>query len=167
MEATKRADSRTGAHEPDLHATLCAAIVKRSMVMFEYGDLIRVVEPHRYGVNSAGHAILSGWLRAGYSHSDPAGGWRSYLRNDIRALQVLDAPFAGTRPGYAAHDDRMREVFAELTPTAMEMSLEAPRPARETPTSRPISQRPPAAAFTRPANRTHGDERDEPSGAGR
>ncbi len=131
MEATKRADSRDGAHEPDLHATLCAAIVKRSMVMFEYGDLVRVVEPYRYGVNSADHAILSGWLRAGYSRSDPAGGWRNYLRSEIRALQVLDAPFAGTRPGYSAHDDRMREVFAELTPTAMEMPLEAPLPARE------------------------------------
>ena len=101
----------------ELREQLCAAITRRSLVMFEYGDLIRVVEPHRFGINSAGHEMLSGWLRAGYSRSDPAGGWRNYLLSDVSALQVLDAPFAGTRPGYAAHDPRMREVYCELTPT--------------------------------------------------
>ncbi|HET7189371.1 MAG TPA: hypothetical protein VFI52_14575 [Gemmatimonadaceae bacterium] len=123
-------------HSPDLHQQLCAAITRRSLVMFDYGDLIRVVEPHRYGVNSAGHPMLSGWLRAGYSRSDPAGGWRNYLASEIRSLQLLDAPFAGTRPGYAAHDPRMREVFAELTPTAMEIAVDGPHIVRE-PTSNP------------------------------
>ena len=100
----------------ELRAQLCAAIRRRSLVMFEYGDLIRVVEPHRFGINSAGHEMLSGWLRAGYSRSDPAGGWRNYLVSDVSALQVLDAPFAGTRPGYVAPDPRMREVYCELDP---------------------------------------------------
>lgn len=124
-------------HAPDLHQQLCAAITRRSLVMFDYGDLIRVVEPHRYGVNSAGHFMLSGWLRAGYSRSDPAGGWRNYLLSEIQSLQLLDAPFAGTRPGYAAHDARMREVFAELTPTAMEIAVDGPHVVRE-PTASPI-----------------------------
>jgi hypothetical protein len=115
----------------ELSAQLCAAITRRSLVMFEYGDLIRVVEPHRFGVNSAGHSMLSGWLRAGYSRSDPAGGWRNYLASDIKALQLLDAPFAGTRPGYAAHDPRMREVFCQLTPTAVDMPAEPPFVVRE------------------------------------
>jgi hypothetical protein len=114
-----------------LNGQLCAAITRRSLVMFEYGDLIRVVEPHRFGVNSAGHVMLSGWLRAGYSRSDPAGGWRNYLVGEIKALQLLDAPFAGTRPGYAAHDPRMREVFCELTPTAVDAPGEAPFIVRE------------------------------------
>jgi hypothetical protein len=139
----------------DLHHQLCAAITRRSLVMFEYGDLIRVVEPHRFGVNSAGHPMLSGWLRAGYSRSDPAGGWRNYLLGDIRALQILDAPFAGTRPGYAAHDARMREVFCELTPSAVDVPAEGPYVVREpatTSTSRPTPtahEAPPEAARTR------------------
>ena len=110
----------------DLRAQLCVAIQRRSLVMFEYGDLIRVVEPHRFGVNSVGHEMLSGWLRAGYSRSDPAGGWRNYLLRDVSALQVLDAPFAGARPGYAAHDPRMRDVFCELASPVQEMALEGP-----------------------------------------
>jgi hypothetical protein len=75
--------------------------------------------------------MLSGWLRAGYSRSDPAGGWRNYLLTDVSALQVLDAPFAGTRPGYAAHDPRMREVFCELTPSAADAPVEGPYIVRE------------------------------------
>jgi hypothetical protein len=110
----------------ELRAQLCGAIHRRSLVMFEYGDLIRVVEPHRFGVNSAGHEMLSGWLRAGYSRSDPAGGWRNYLLPDVSALQVLDAPFAGARPGYATHDARMREVYCELGPSADAMPVEGP-----------------------------------------
>jgi hypothetical protein len=99
---------------------LRAAIAERSLVMFEYADLIRVVEPHRYGINSAGHRMLSGWLRAGYSRSDPSGGWRNYLLRDISAFQRLAAPFAGARPGFAPHDPRMREVYAELPAPAVE-----------------------------------------------
>jgi hypothetical protein len=110
----------------ELRAQLCGAIHRRSLVMFEYGDLIRVVEPHRFGVNSAGHEMLSGWLRAGYSRSDPAGGWRNYLLHDVSALQVLDAPFAGARPGYAAHDGRMREVYCELGASSETMPVEGP-----------------------------------------
>jgi len=115
----------------ELREQLCGAIARRSLVMFEYGDLIRVVEPHRFGVNSAGHEMLSGWLRAGYSRSDPAGGWRNYLISDVRALQVLDAPFAGTRPGYVATDPRMRDVYCQLTPTETDVPAAGPYVVRE------------------------------------
>jgi hypothetical protein len=110
----------------ELNEQLCTAITRRSLVMFEYGDLIRVVEPHRVGVNSAGRLMLSGWLRAGYSRSDPSGGWRNYLLRDISSFQRLDAPFAGARPGYAAHDPRMRETFAELPAATTDVPSRGP-----------------------------------------
>jgi hypothetical protein len=118
--------------ETDINQQLCTAITRRSLVMFEHGDLIRVVEPHRVGINSAGHPVLSGWLRAGYSRTDSAGGWRNYLLSDIQGLQLLDAPFAGTRPGYSTHDARMREVLCQLTPSAVEaMPSDGPSVVRE------------------------------------
>jgi hypothetical protein len=156
---------------PDLHAQLCSAITRRSLVMFEYGDLIRVVEPHRFGVNSAGHEMLSGWLRAGYSRSDPAGGWRNYLLPDIHALQVLDAPFAGTRPGYAAHDHRMPKVYAELTPSSMEIPVEGPYVVREPMAASAASAAPPdvtaqaTRAVSSDATVTHDGETDPPGAA--
>lgn len=115
----------------ELTRQICTAITRRSLVMFEYGDLIRVVEPHRFGVNGAAHLMLSGWLRAGYSRSDPAGGWRNYLAAEIHAFQVLDAPFAGTRPGYAARDPRMLEVYCQLTPSAVDVPADGPYIVRE------------------------------------
>jgi hypothetical protein len=158
----------------ELRAQLCAAIRRRSLVMFEYGDLIRVVEPHRYGVNSAGHEMLSGWLRAGYSRSDPAGGWRNYLLSDVHALQVLDAPFAGTRPGYVAHDPRMREVYCELTATVADIPAEGPFVVRDTSAPAPAAESTPhedattAEAAPPSTERTHTShgEAEPPASAG-
>jgi hypothetical protein len=143
----------------ELREQLCGAIRRRSLVMFEYGDLIRVVEPHRFGVNSAGHEMLSGWLRAGYSRSDPAGGWRNYLLHEVSALQVLDAPFAGARPGYAAHDARMREVYCELGPAVEEMPVEGPFIVQDSP--------PPTPAATLPASDSSPDAPKRPVEAAR
>ena len=156
----------------ELRDQLCAAIRRRSLVMFEYGDLIRVVEPHRFGINSAGHEMLSGWLRACYSRSDPAGGWRNYLLHEVSALQVLDAPFAGARPGYAAHDPRMPQVYCELGPTVEEMPVEGPFIVQERPaiTAASVSAATGSAPDTpqRPveAARTRDGEIDPPQAAG-
>ena len=145
------------------------AIARRSLVMFEYADLIRVVEPHRYGINSAGKPMLSGWLRAGYSRSDPSGGWRNYLLADISAFQNLDAPFARARPGYNPRDARMREVFAELPDPAADAqasSGEAPFIVREPGVAAPPmtadAQSPPAAERPVEAARTQDGEIDPP-----
>src|SRR5215208_2696327 len=155
----------------ELREQLCAAIRRRSLVMFEYGDLIRVVEPHRFGINSAGHEMLSGWLRAGYSRSDPAGGWRNYLVRDVSALQVLDAPFAGTRPGYVAHDPRMREVYCELEPTEADTQAEGPFVVREPSAGGPATapaesaDAPPPIQHPVEAARTRDGEVDPPAAA--
>ncbi|HEX7979814.1 MAG TPA: hypothetical protein VF461_14500 [Gemmatimonadaceae bacterium] len=141
----------------ELREQLCGAIQRRSLVMFEYGDLIRVVEPHRFGVNSAGHEMLSGWLRAGYSRSDPAGGWRNYLLHEVSALQVLDAPFAGARPGYAAQDPRMPLVFCELGPAVAEMPVEGPFVVQDTPAVKPAPA-PSSANENNPDVPTHSAE---------
>ena len=149
----------------DIRQLLCTAISRRSLVMFEYGDLIRVVEPHRFGVNSAGHEMLSGWLRAGYSRSDPAGGWRNYLLTELSALQVLDAPFAGTRPGYTGHDPRMREVFCELTPSVADAPVDGPFIVREVMRQSKENPASPSAPLPAESARTRDGEIDPPEAA--
>jgi hypothetical protein len=32
---------------------ICQAIKKKRLLMFGYGDFVRVVEPHMFGINSA------------------------------------------------------------------------------------------------------------------
>ena len=97
-----------------MNATICEAIRARRLLMFEYADLMRVVEPHLYGVNSAGHDALTAWLRPGHSRVDPQGGWRMYLVSDMHALQPLDETFERPRPGYNARDPRMERVHCAL-----------------------------------------------------
>ena len=97
-----------------LRETVCDAIRGRRLLMFAYGGLVRVVEPHIFGVNTAGHEALSAWLRPGYSRSDPAGGWRMYRADGISALQPLDESFSGARAGYNPGDPHMVTVYCSL-----------------------------------------------------
>jgi hypothetical protein len=94
--------------------TICGAIRARRLLMFEYADLMRVVEPHLFGVNSAGHEALTAWLRPGHSRTDPQGGWRTYLVRDMHHVQALDETFARARPGYNARDERMQRVYCAV-----------------------------------------------------
>ncbi|MFN2567381.1 MAG: hypothetical protein ABR499_20480 [Gemmatimonadaceae bacterium] len=100
-----------------MNSLICEAIRKMRLLMFGYGDFVRVVEPHMFGVNSAGHEMLSAWLRPGHSRSDPDGGWRNYLTSDITNLQMLDETFARPREGFNAADPRMREIYCQLGAT--------------------------------------------------
>lgn len=67
-----------------LHALLCDAIRARRLVRFTYDGYERVVEPYVYGVNTAGHEALLGWLVAGWTASETAPGWRMYLVPEMR-----------------------------------------------------------------------------------
>ena len=93
---------------------ICKAIRARTLLMFGYGDTVRIVEPHVYGVNTAGHEVLGAWLRPGHSRTDPQGGWRNYLLDGIRDLQTLDEHFPGPRPGYNPDDPRIPTVYCRL-----------------------------------------------------
>ena len=101
-----------------MHELLLRAIRERRLLMFAYRDTLRIVEAHRYGEAANGHRLLNAWLRPGHSRSEPEGGWRSFLLDDIESPQLLDETFAGARDGYAPSDRSMVTVFAELATTA-------------------------------------------------
>lgn len=102
-----------------LTALICDAIRGRKLMMYEYGGLIRVVEPHLLGETAAGALLLSGWLRPGYSRSDPNGGWRTWRVDRIGSEQLLDHQFPGPRPGYNPADPRMARVHCALSAAAL------------------------------------------------
>ena len=97
-----------------MNSLICQAIRSRRLLMFGYGNAVRVVEPHLYGVNSAGHEALSAWLRPGLSRADPDGGWRMYLADDLRSMQALPEIFIGPREGYNPNDPHFTEVYCQL-----------------------------------------------------
>jgi hypothetical protein len=83
------------------------------VVTFNYDGLARTVEPHVYGVNTAGHEALSAYQTGGFSRSSDRPGWRMFLLSGIRDLVVEDAKFEVTRPGYNPHDSGMSRIFAQ------------------------------------------------------
>jgi hypothetical protein len=97
-----------------MHALICEAIRARRLLMFGYGDSVRVVEPHLYGASAAGHELLSAWMRPGQSRSDPQGGWRSFRVDQMRNVEALPETFSGARPGYNPREERMARVFCRL-----------------------------------------------------
>ncbi len=44
-----------------MNAELIQAVFERRVVVFLYGGLLRTVEPHAYGVSTAGHEVLSAY----------------------------------------------------------------------------------------------------------
>jgi hypothetical protein len=98
---------------------ICDAIRARKLMMYAYGGLIRVVEPHLLGETNSGDPLLSGWLRPGYSRSDPNGGWRTWRVDRISSAQILDEQFPSPRPGYNPRDPRMVRVACALSAAAL------------------------------------------------
>jgi hypothetical protein len=95
---------------------ICTAVARHRLLIFGYADAVRVVEPHIYGRNTAGHDALSAWLRPGQSRTDPEGGWRMYRVDAILALQILPEGFAGPREGYNPDDPHFETVYCRLEP---------------------------------------------------
>ena len=92
---------------------LAQAVREHRIVRFYYNGLRRTVEPHVYGVNTAGHEALSAYQTGGFSRSSDRAGWRMFLVSDIQNLIVEDTTFERTRPGYNPGDSGMTRIFAQ------------------------------------------------------
>lgn len=103
----------TGAVDP----LFCTAIARRQLLIFGYADAVRIVEPHVYGRNTAGHDALSAWLRPGQSRVDPDGGWRMYLIDGLVSPQLLPEVFAAPREGYNPDDPHFETIYCRLDPS--------------------------------------------------
>ena len=104
------------ADSPGMDLRVCHAIATRALLMFGYRGTVRVVEPHLYGRNTAGHDALSAWMRPGWSRTDPEGGWRMFLAEDLASLSILPEHFEAPRPDYNAADPHFEAVYCQLPP---------------------------------------------------
>jgi hypothetical protein len=95
---------------------ICNAIAAHHLLAFSYEGFERIVEPHLCGHNTAGHDVLLAWFVRGYSESEAAAGWRTYLLTEMRNLRALEETFASVRPGYNPSDGSMRLVYCQLPP---------------------------------------------------
>lgn len=96
---------------------ICTAIAERRLLMFRYGGVMRVAEPHLYGVTTAGHEALSAWMRPGWSRTDPDGAWRMFRLDGVGELQALPEQFAAPRPDFNPDDAHFTDVFCRVSAT--------------------------------------------------
>ena len=97
-----------------MNQTIIDAIKNRRILSLQYHGFNRLVEPHTYGINKVGHAVLSCYQVAGGSRSNAVPDWKLFLIRDALAISMTDTVFQGVRPGYKRDTKTMQRIYAQL-----------------------------------------------------
>lgn len=97
-----------------MHNAIIEAIRERRVVSFVYRGSPREVEPHTYGINTAGHEALSCFQVSGASRSGTARDWKTLLISEMVALAKTGQAFPGPRPEYVRDSKTFRQIYAQL-----------------------------------------------------
>lgn len=94
---------------------IMSAIQKKLCMTFYYDGQFRHVEPHAYGVSSAGNQVLRAYQTAG-GHANDGGisPWHLFTVAKIRDLTLTTEHFSNARPKYERGDKGMSRIYAEL-----------------------------------------------------
>jgi len=93
---------------------LCDAIHSQQLVFFYYRGGFRAVEPHCYGISTAGNEVLRAYQVEGYSESGEPIGWKLFRVSEISSLTIMAEQFVGPRPEYNPDDSAMQTIFCCL-----------------------------------------------------
>ena len=99
-----------------MNTLVADAIRARRLLRFVYEGYERIVEPHLYGINTANHEMVSGFLVGGWSASETEPGWRNFLVSEMHDIHALAEGFGGPRAGFNPEDASFRQVFATVAP---------------------------------------------------
>lgn len=89
------------------------AIKNRNVIKFYYENELRIVEPHCYGITTAGNEGLRAFQIDGYSLSGKMG-WKMYDLGKAENIKIIGNTFQNPRTGYKKGDKGMNEIFIEL-----------------------------------------------------
>lgn len=90
-----------------------SAIETMSVLEFDYEGEPRVVEPHCYGITTAGNEAIRCYQIDGYSSSGKLG-WKLYDLSKASDIRTTSKTFSGPREGYKPGDKAMSQIFCEL-----------------------------------------------------
>lgn len=89
------------------------AIQNKNVIQFYYESELRVVEPHCYGITTAGNEGLRAYQIDGYTSSGKMG-WRLYDLGKANTIEIISKTFSTPRPDYNKGDKSMDKIFIEL-----------------------------------------------------
>ena len=91
------------------------AISTRHLLVIDYHGKTRVVEPHTFGLDRWGRALLCAYQVECDSQSGKTPlGWRFFFIEQISNARLDARRFAAPRPEYVRNDGAFRSVTAEL-----------------------------------------------------
>lgn len=96
-----------------MNQTIIRAIENQNVIEFYYEGELRVVEPHCYGVTTAGNEGLRAYQIDGYSSSGKLG-WKMFDLGKAEDVIITEDSFDGPRKGYKRGDKGMDEIYAQL-----------------------------------------------------
>jgi len=97
-----------------MNNVICDAIHRRSVITFYYNGGMRTVEPHCYGISTAGNDVLRGYQTGGYSESGNSVGWKMYEVAGMTNIQISGNTFNQNRPGYNPNDKGMSVIHCHV-----------------------------------------------------
>ncbi|MCT8338573.1 WYL domain-containing protein [Flavobacteriaceae bacterium TK19130] len=89
------------------------AIRNQNLIEFNYDGGSRTVEPHCYGITTAGNEGLRAYQVDGYSSSGRMG-WKMFDLGKASSINVLAETFESPRPGYKKGDRGMDHIYQEV-----------------------------------------------------
>ena len=97
-----------------MNQVIVTAILNRRVLSLEYDGSVRLVEPHTYGVNSAGQEALSCYQVADKGKPTAAPNWRFMLIPKASAIAMSDTTFPRARANYVRNTQTMTRIYAQL-----------------------------------------------------
>ena len=97
-----------------MRAKITEAIKQMRLLSFTYDGHYRVVEPHCFGITTAGHEAIRCFQVEGTGNRPDSSPWHLMTTDKMISLAVLDKTFSGPRAGYRRGDRHMDTIFAEL-----------------------------------------------------
>lgn len=98
----------------DFDAIICRAIRERRLLVVDYGNARRVVQPHVYGDDHAGDRLLSAYQVSGASASGASLGWKSFRMDRVTGVALGDGIFHRARPEFQRNDGAFAKIICQL-----------------------------------------------------
>ena len=96
-----------------MNTIICDAIKNLYLIRFYYNGGFRDVEPHCYGITTAGNPGLRAFQVSGFSESGKLG-WKMFDLSKASSIIILDDTFLEPRAGYKRNDKGMTKIFCQI-----------------------------------------------------
>lgn len=90
------------------------AIRSKHVLRLQYKSFVRIVEPHAFGFDTNGVAMLRCFQTAGGSTANAPADWKMLDVAEILGLELTGETFNGPRPGYKFNDEAMVKITAQI-----------------------------------------------------